>query len=89
MTTIMPGAEPFTMKGGATGGLLVHGVTGTPHEMLWLGTQLAADGHTVRGPRLAGHATTPEEMSATRWPDGTPACATPTGRCGQSARASS
>ncbi|MBI5876441.1 MAG: alpha/beta fold hydrolase [Chloroflexi bacterium] len=69
MTNIMPGAEPFHMKGGPTGCLLVHGFTGTPHEMLWLGTQLAADGHSVRGPRLAGHATTPEEMSTTRWPD--------------------
>lgn len=69
MTNIMRGAEPFEMKGGATGCLLVHGFTGTPNEMRWLGAQLATDGHTVHGLRLPGHATSPEEMSTTRWPE--------------------
>ena len=37
--------------------------------MRWLGEQLAGDGHTVLGVRLAGHGTCPEDMSGTRWPD--------------------
>ncbi|MEP7199099.1 MAG: alpha/beta fold hydrolase, partial [Chloroflexota bacterium] len=75
--SIMRGAEPFYFNASsntahgtdAIGCLLVHGFTGTPNEMRWLGTQLAADGRTVLGVRLAGHATSPEEMQATRWPD--------------------
>src|SRR5207245_534755 len=50
------------------GCLLVHGFTGSPWEMRWLGEQLAGDGHTVLGVRLAGHGTCPEDMSGTRWP---------------------
>jgi carboxylesterase len=69
MTTIMPGAEPFYRRGDRTGVLLLHGFTGTPNEMRWLGNSLADDGRTVRGPRLAGHATSPADMRATRWPD--------------------
>ncbi len=69
MTTIMPGAEPFYRRGDRTGVLLVHGFTGTPNEMRWLGDRLAADGRTVLGPRLAGHATSPADMGPTRWPD--------------------
>ncbi len=68
MATIMPGAEPFYQRGDRTGVLLVHGFTGTPNEMRWLGGRVAADGRTVLGPRLAGHATSPEDMRPTRWP---------------------
>ena len=69
MTQIMAGAEPFFFQGDSTGCLLVHGFTGTPNELRWLGRQLAADGRTVLGVRLAGHGTTPEEMNTTHWPD--------------------
>lgn len=69
MTAIMPGAEPFYRRGDRTGVLLVHGFTGTPHEMRWLAERLADDGRTVLAPRLAGHATSPEDMRPTRWPD--------------------
>ena len=51
---IMPGAEPFYFSGDRTGCLLIHGFTGTPNEMRWLGTQLSTAGHTVLGVRLAG-----------------------------------
>jgi carboxylesterase len=66
---IIPGAEPFYFAGNHTGCLLIHGFTGTPNEMRWLGTQLALAGHTVVGVRLAGHGTSPEEMNTTRWRD--------------------
>ena len=66
---IMPGAEPFYFRGDETGCLLIHGFTGTPNEMRWLGTQLSAAGHTVLGVRLAGHGTSPEDMNTTRWRD--------------------
>jgi carboxylesterase len=67
--TIIPTAEPFFFPGGPTGCLLVHGFTGTPKEMRWLGEYLAEQGHTVLGVRLTGHATRPEDMIRARWRD--------------------
>ncbi len=66
---VMDGAEPFFFPGGPTGCLLVHGFTGTPKEMRWLGEYLAAQGHTVLGVRLFAHATQPEDMKRARWND--------------------
>jgi carboxylesterase len=66
---IIPSAEPFFFPGGATGCLLVHGFTGTPKEMRWLGEYLNEQGHTVLGVRLAAHATRPEDMTRARWQD--------------------
>jgi len=62
-------AEPFFFPGDETGCLLVHGFTGTPKEMRWLGEDLAGQGRTVLGIRLAGHATKPDDMLRTRWQD--------------------
>lgn len=66
---LIPTAEPFFFPGGPTGCLLVHGFTGTPKEMRWMGEFLSAEGYTVTGVRLAGHATRPEDMLRTRWQD--------------------
>jgi len=66
---LIPTAEPFFYPGGQTGCLLVHGFTGTPKEMHWLGEYLAGKGHTVLGVRLAGHATQPKDMLRVRWED--------------------
>lgn len=66
---LIPTAEPFFFPGGRTGCLLVHGFTGTPKEMRWLGEHLAAQGHSVLGVRLAGHATQPADMIRARWGD--------------------
>ena len=60
---ILPGAEPFFLPGGKCGVLLIHGFTGLPAEMLLLGQYLNKRGYTVLGVRLAGHATTVEDMS--------------------------
>jgi carboxylesterase len=66
---IMQGAEPFFFPGGPTGCLLIHGFTGTPREMLWMGEYLSKKGFTVLGIRLAGHATSPEDMRRSSWRD--------------------
>jgi carboxylesterase len=66
---IIPTAEPFFHPGGKIGCLLVHGFTGTPKEMAWFGDHLINEGHTVLGIRLAGHATSPEDLARTRWLD--------------------
>jgi carboxylesterase len=68
-TRIIPTAEPFFFPGDETGCLLVHGLTGTPKEMRWLGEYLARQGRSVLGVRLTGHATQPEDMQRARWPD--------------------
>lgn len=65
----MPTAEPFLFKGDDLGFLLIHGFTGTPKEMRLLGDHLAAQGHTVLGIRLAGHATKIEDMKRSNWQD--------------------
>lgn len=61
--------EPFSFPGGPVGCLLIHGFTGSPSEMRFLGNRLAAAGMTVLGIRLPGHGTTPEDMAQTRWED--------------------
>lgn len=66
---LIPTAEPFFFPGDETGCLLVHGFTGAPKEMRWLGEYLAGQGRTVLGIRLMGHATRPEDMLRARWQD--------------------
>ena len=61
--------QPFRLRGGTRGVLLIHGFAGTPPEMRGMGQFLAARGYDVMGPLLAGHGLTPEAMATTRWPD--------------------
>ncbi|HSQ25650.1 MAG TPA: alpha/beta fold hydrolase [Anaerolineales bacterium] len=68
-TQIMNGAEPFFFPGGPVGCLLIHGFTGTPKEMRWLGEYLSEQGHSVLGVRLFAHATQPADMIRARWTD--------------------
>ncbi len=65
--SIMPGAEPFLLKGGSNGVLLIHGFTGTPAEMRLLGEALHRRGLTVLAIRLPGHGTCVEDMEPTNW----------------------
>ena len=69
MPEIIATAEPFLFPGSRTGCLLIHGFTGTPKEMRWMGEYLAKEGYSVLGVRLAGHATRPEDMIRSRWTD--------------------
>lgn len=66
MTQIIPTAEPFFFPGDSPdspGVLLVHGFTGAPKEMRWMGEYLHREhGFACLGVRLAGHATRPEDM---------------------------
>ncbi|WP_088227125.1 alpha/beta fold hydrolase [Desulfosporosinus sp. FKB] len=61
--------DPFYFPGNPVGCLLIHGFSGSPSEMRYLGEQLAGLGWTVLGIRLSGHGTTPEQMAKTRWED--------------------
>ncbi len=71
MTQIIPTAEPFFFPGNRTGCLLIHGFTGAPKEMRWMGEYLADKGFSVLGVRLSGHATKPEDMIRSNWTDWT------------------
>ena len=66
---IIPTAEPFFFPGDRVGCLLVHGFTGAPKEMRWMGEYLAGRGYTVLGVRLAGHATRLDDMKRMHWQD--------------------
>src|SRR5512138_1859202 len=69
MSKIIPTTEPFLFPGSRIGCLLIHGFTGTPKEMRWMGEYLAGQGFSVLGVRLAGHATRPEDMLRSHWTD--------------------
>ena len=69
MPGILPTAEPFFLPGNQTGCLLIHGFTGSPKEMRWMGEDLAGRGYSVLGIRLAGHATQPADMIRSRRED--------------------
>lgn len=68
---IIPTAEPFFFPGkpGQPGCLLIHGFTGAPKEMRWMGEYLSQQGYPSLGVRLAGHATRPEDMIRSRYTD--------------------
>ena len=71
-TQTIPTTEPFLLPGSRTGILLIHGFTGTPKEMRWMGEYLNRElGATCLGVRLAGHATRPKDMVRSRWTDWT------------------
>ncbi|MBR4643274.1 MAG: alpha/beta fold hydrolase [Selenomonadaceae bacterium] len=52
---LIDGGQPFFMKGGSSGVLLIHGFTGLPAELFLLGQFLNQKNFTVLCPRLAGH----------------------------------
>jgi carboxylesterase len=70
---VLPGAEPFSHDGdgadGAIGVLVSHGFTGSPQSMRPWAEHLAAEGFTVRLPRLPGHGTSWQELNRTRFED--------------------
>jgi carboxylesterase len=66
---ILPGAEPFSHSGSASGVLVLHGFTGNPQSLRPLAGALAEAGFTVDLPLLPGHGTAVEDMIPTRWAD--------------------
>ncbi len=69
MRILVDRGEPFLYPGGETGCLLIHGLTGAPEEMRWMGRFLADQGFTVLGVRLFAHGTQVADMNRARWQD--------------------
>lgn len=66
----MTRVEPFHLDGdGSVGVVCVHGFTGTPYDMRYLGGELSRAGFPVHGLRLPGHGTRIEDLDATLWTD--------------------
>ncbi|HWO24440.1 MAG TPA: alpha/beta fold hydrolase [Kofleriaceae bacterium] len=64
------GADPEGAGASQSVGIvLVHGFTGTPYEVRYLGEQLARDGFTVRAPLLPGHGVSVKALDRTTWRD--------------------
>lgn len=61
-----PAAESERTSAGV---LCIHGFTGTPFLMRYLGRSLAARGMRALGPLLPGHGTSPEHLAQTTWRD--------------------
>ena len=59
----------FQLSGGRAGVLLIHGLTGTPAEMRFVGNGLHRAGFTVLGMQLAGHCGDEADLLATGWRD--------------------
>ncbi|MFH1435791.1 MAG: alpha/beta fold hydrolase [Pseudomonadota bacterium] len=53
----------------SAGVLLIHGFTGTPAEIRYLGKGLSSRGMGAHCPLLDGHGTSVEDLSKTRWRD--------------------
>lgn len=70
-TRILDCSRPLYHKGGTgkPGVLLIHGFTGSPHDMGYLFERLTQEGYTVRVPRLPGHGTNGEDFQSCRWTD--------------------
>jgi len=68
---MLPGSadtSAFYFSGGAAGCLLLHGFTGSPWEMRFLGARLHQAGFTASAVRLRGHATSSEaEIVRSGW----------------------
>lgn len=63
-------ASPFSLAGDDDIGVVcVHGLSGTPYEVRYLGEALARAGFTVAAPRLPGHGTSVDDLARTRWTD--------------------
>ena len=62
--------DPFDFVGNDdVGVVLLHGFTGTPFEIRYLGERLAETGFTVSAPRLPGHGTSVTDLDQTHWQD--------------------
>ena len=59
----------FFLPGGRSGVLLIHGLTGTPAEMRFVGKGLHRAGFTVHGMQLAGHCGDTADLLKTGWRD--------------------
>jgi carboxylesterase len=63
------GDYSFFHPGGPEGVLLIHGLSGTPTEMKFVGKGLSRAGYTVYGMQLTGHCGTEADLLKTGWHD--------------------
>jgi carboxylesterase len=68
---VLPGAEPFSYSGNASGVLVLHGFTGNPSSMRSIAERAVTAGYSVELPRLPGHGTSVEDLMTTTWADWT------------------
>ena len=59
----------YTLPGGRSGVLLIHGLTGTPAEMRFVAKGLNRNGFTVHAMQLAGHCGDEQDLLKTGWRD--------------------
>jgi carboxylesterase len=64
-----PQAREFSLSGGQTAVLMIHGFTASPAQMRPLARALHEKGYSLRGMRLPGHGTRLSDMAATGWTD--------------------
>jgi len=69
MTQSMIKRADFWLAGGRSGVLLIHGLTGTPAEMRFVGKGLHRADYTVYGMQLAGHCGSEGDLLKTGWRD--------------------
>jgi carboxylesterase len=62
-------AEPYRLKAGPVGVLLLHGFTASPTELRPLAEALHQAGYTISGIRLAGHGTHLDDLRQRSWHD--------------------
>ncbi|MBS0211901.1 MAG: alpha/beta fold hydrolase [Proteobacteria bacterium] len=65
----MANSNEFFLPGGRDGVLLIHGLTGTPAEMRFVGKGLHRAGFSVLGAQLAGHCGSEKDLLSTGWRD--------------------
>jgi carboxylesterase len=61
--------DEFYYEGTGTGVLLIHGLSGSPSDMVGLGDFLHEKGYGVLGIRLPGHGTDPHDMKGVTYQD--------------------
>jgi carboxylesterase len=69
-TYVSPISKELYIKGDRNEAvLLLHGYTGSPHDMYYLGKELNKGGFTVYIPRLPGHGTNSQDFLNSNWHD--------------------
>ncbi|NHJ48343.1 MAG: alpha/beta fold hydrolase [Asgard group archaeon] len=68
-TEIIPGAEPFRLKGKGPKVFLIHGFTASPTEVRPIGNFLHSKGFDIYSVLLPGHGTSPEDLQTKKWTD--------------------
>lgn len=66
---IDPICSPVFKVNGKRGVLLIHGFTGSPHDMAYVAERLFSEGFTVSVPRLPGHGTNHKDFLNSTWRD--------------------